>query len=396
MTERLYYVDAYLKRFAARVTGRAEQGHRVYLDRSAFYPASGGQPCDHGSLGGVPVVDVMDDGDHVAHVLAAPLAADVVDGEVDWSRRFDHMQQHTGQHLLSAVFADLLGHNTASVHFGPDSSTLDLSTAVVRAQDVVAAEQRANVLVTENRPVTVTFEAADAATGLRKASERQGTLRVVTIAGLDRSACGGTHVRATGEIGPILLRRQENMKGQARIEFLCGARAVHRARADYAVLSAMAASSSASIDELATIVAAQSQQLKTAEGARRKLEAEVASYRVREAWERTAPDAQGVRWIMERHSTGRADDVRAVAIAAATLERTVYAARFDEARSLILAASPDSGVDAGQQLKAALAAVNGKGGGSPRLAQGSAPDAESLQAAWAALGFSEPSARNDP
>ncbi|MBC7896684.1 MAG: alanyl-tRNA editing protein [Cytophagaceae bacterium] len=387
MTDRLYYSDAYLTAFEARVVARAEAGRRIYLDRSAFYPASGGQPSDYGSLGGVPVLDVVDEDERVAHVLASPFTGDTVDGTIDWARRFDHMQQHTGQHLLSAVFADLFGHETASVHFGPENATLDLATESVSAEQVLAAEARTNEVVAEDRAVTVSFEDADAATGLRKPSERGGMLRIVTIAGIDRSACGGTHVRTTGAIGPIFLRRQEKMRKQVRIEFLCGARAVRRARADYSVLAAMASAASASIDELGTIVPAQFEQLRAAEGARRKLEEEVAGYRARARWEATPADADGVRWIVERRATGGAEEVRAFALAVSNLPKTVYAALFDTPRSLLVASSADSGVEAGKRVKDALSAAGGKGGGSPRLAQGSVPDAESLRSAWLALGF---------
>jgi alanyl-tRNA synthetase len=225
VTDRLYYQDAYLTEFDAAVLDRAEGGRRVYLDRTAFYPTSGGQPFDTGALGEADVVDVVDEGDRIAHLLAAPIAADRVRGRVDWTRRFDHMQQHTGQHLLSAVIAERFGHETVSVHFGRESSTLSLATGALTAERVAEAERFANRAVTENRQVKVTFEDAAAAAGLRKAPDRQGTLRIVTIDGLDRSACGGTHVRATGEIGAILIRKVERVKQLVRLEFLCGERA---------------------------------------------------------------------------------------------------------------------------------------------------------------------------
>jgi alanyl-tRNA synthetase len=387
MTARLYYRDAYLTTFAARIVDRADDGHRIYLDRSAFYPASGGQPADRGALGGVPVLDVVDEGDRVAHVLAAPLPGGHATGAIDWPRRFDHMQQHTGQHLLSAVFADLLGHDTASVHFGPDYATLDLATESLGTEQVVAVERRVNDLVTDDRPVTISFEDAATVQGLRKPSDRDGTLRIVTIDGIDRSACGGTHVRSTGAIGPILLRRQEKIRKHVRVEFLCGARALGRARADYTVLAGIAAAASASIDELATIVPAQVEQWRASESARRKLEEDLAGFRARARWESTPPDANGIRWIVERRPTGGAEDVRAFAVAASNLPRTVYAAVFDAPRSLLVASSTDSGVEAGMRVKQALTSAGGKGGGSPRLAQGSVPDAASLRTAWAALGF---------
>ena len=192
MTERLYYTDSYIREFEARVVARSDEGRRIYLDRTAFYPTSGGQPFDTGWLGGVEVLDVVDENDRVAHLLASPLGAERVRGEIDWTRRFDHMQQHTGQHLLSAVIEELFGHPTVSVHFGRDSSTLDLGADAFTAAQVEVAEERANAVAVENRPVEVSFEDASTAAGLRKSSAREGTLRIVTIRDLDRSACGGT------------------------------------------------------------------------------------------------------------------------------------------------------------------------------------------------------------
>src|SRR5918994_2545690 len=146
MTLRLYYTDSYLRDFDASIVERADDGRRIYLDRTAFYPTSGGQPFDTGTLGGIAVVDVMDEGERVAHVLADPLAGIRVSGIVDWDRRFDHMQQHTGQHLLSAVLHERFGHATIGVHFGRETSTLDLDTAAMDHADLVEAESRANRL----------------------------------------------------------------------------------------------------------------------------------------------------------------------------------------------------------------------------------------------------------
>jgi len=229
-TTRLYYTDSYLTSFEAHVIDVTEEGRRVYLYRTAFYPTSGGQAHDLGNLNGIRIADVIDEGERIAHVLESPLDASDVTGEIEWERRFDHMQQHTGQHLLSAVLEDAYGFHTVSVHFGRDYSSLDLDVDAVSPEQVVAAEARTNLIIAENRPVTTSFEDAAAAAGLRKESERSGTLRIVTIADLDRSACGGTHVRATGEIGGLLIRKVERVRKSARLEFVCGLRAVRRAR----------------------------------------------------------------------------------------------------------------------------------------------------------------------
>ena len=387
MTDRLYYTDAYCARFGARVTSRAEDGRRVYLDRSAFYPTSGGQRHDLGTLGGVAVTDVVDEDDRVAHVLAASLDADEVEGVVDWPRRWDHMQQHTGQHLLSAIGADRFGWETVSVHFGAESSTIDFGVESIGPETLQELERLANAGVTENRPVTVTFEEAEMATGLRKPSDRGGVLRIVSIEGIDRSACGGTHVRATGEIGAIMLRRVEKVRKATRVEFLCGMRAIARVRGEYDVLARLANGLSCSIDELPTLVPAQAEQLRALENDRRRLEGEVSAARARDVHAALPPGDDGVRRLLERRASGKVDDARALALAFAALPKGVVAVAVATPPAILVAASDDSGVDAGRLLKEALGAVGGRGGGSARLAQGTVPDAAALETVITALGF---------
>ena len=384
MTLRLYYTDAYLRDFEADVVDRADEGRRVYLDRTAFYPASGGQPFDLGTLGGVDVVDVVDEGDRVAHLLTSPVPAGRVRGVVAWERRFDHMQQHTGQHLLSAVLHEQLGHQTVSVHFGKDVSTLDLDVSAVDHAHLVEAERRANRIVTENRPVTVTFEDAGSAGGLRRTSSREGTLRIITIDDLDRSACGGTHVRTTGEIGAIAIRRVERVKHHARVEFLCGERAMRRARADHELLSRLAGLFSASADELPALVEGQRTELKEAAAARRELETSLSEVRARDLHAAAVPDAGGVRSIVLR-GEGPIDRLRPLALALGALSRSVFVGWTTEPPAVLVSSSADSGVDAGPLLRAALAQVGGRGGGNARLAQGTAPSAAALEEAVAAI-----------
>src|ERR1039457_6673369 len=385
MTERIYYNDSYLRRFNAQVVACAPGGSTVYLDRTAFYPTSGGQPFDLGSINGVAVQDVVDEGDSVAHVLAAPVAPGPVECAIDWDRRFDHMQQHTGQHLLSAVFQELLGLHTVSFHLGAESSTIDLEGGPLDAPAAARAERRANQLVSENRPVTVVYQDATQADGLRKPSGRQGTLRIVSIDGLDRSACGGTHVRTTGEIGAILLRRTEKIRQSVRVEFVCGGRAVRRARADFEALSRIAQLFSAPLDEVAAMVAAQLEAAKAGEKARRKLELDLAAYRGKELYGSTEPGPDGMRRAVERLDRGNLEDLRAVAQNFTAQTKSVFVATLKDPPSVLLAASADSGVDAGKLLKAALTEAGGRGGGNARIAQGSVPDAALLDAVVAKI-----------
>jgi alanyl-tRNA synthetase len=381
VTERLYYTDSYLREFRARVTGRADDGRRIYLDRTAFYPASGGQPHDTGSMAGARLVEVEDEGERIAHIVAGPVAGDEVDCRIDWDRRFDHMQQHSGQHLLSAVFVEQFGIATVSFHLGQESCTIDLDTASLEAAQALAAERRANQAVWENRPLRVTFEEAAETRDLRKASEREGTLRIVSIEGLDRSACGGTHVARTGEIGAILLRKLERIRNTVRVEFLCGGRAVGRARADFDALARVAQMVSGSPDDAPGLVAAQFEAARTGDKTRRKLEADLAQYQGRELYAATPPDATGVRRVLRRAAAGNLEDLRALAQSFTAQAKAVFAAAVDEPPAMLLAVSADSGLDAGKLLKAALTEAGGRGGGNPRMAQGSLPSSAALEQA---------------
>jgi len=347
MTERLYYTDAYLRHFTAIVA--SVDGAKVYLDRTAFYPTSGGQPHDLGVLGSARVVDVVDEGERIAHIVEGEIGEGEVAGEIDWPRRFDHMRQHTGQHLLSAVFADLFGLETVSVHFAAEVSTLDLAAPTVDAEELAEAERVANERVAANVAVTVGFEDAATAKGLRKASEREGTLRVVEIAGLDRSACGGTHVRSTAEIGAILLRRTEKVRQATRVEFFCGARAVRAARA--------------AREE----VAALSRRVEEAGAALKKLESETASLRGAKRYFETVPSPDGLRRALVRETN---ESTRAEAIAFTSYGKGIFVAERDGA--ILFAVSADTGVDAAAKLKPLLA----RGGGGKTLAQGVAADPE--------------------
>jgi len=388
MTERLYYNDCYLREFQARVVEVSDDGRRVWLDRTAFYPTSGGQPFDLGIVGGAAVIDVIDEDDRVAHVLDAPIAVGEVYGEVDWIRRFDHMQQHTGQHLISAVFEELFHLHTVSFHLGAESATIDLEGGPVEPRIVQEVERRANEIVFENRPVTVRFQDAAETVGLRKPSDREGTLRVITIEGMDRSACGGTHVRSTGEIGVALLRKVEKVRQSSRVEFLCGGRAVKRARADYEALSRTAQIFSAPLDEVPNVVAATQETARTADKVRRKLELDLAAYQGRELYAATEPGADGFRRVSRRVEHGSLEELRAIAQSFTAQSKAVFVASLQDPPSVLLAVSEDAGIDAGKAMKAALTAAGGRGGGTARVAQGSVGNAPSLEAVLAALGLS--------
>jgi len=385
MTRRLYYDDCYLTEFTACAEAGGE-GQRVYLDATAFYPTSGGQPHDTGMIGGVAVTEVIDEGDRVAHVTAAPAPSGEIVCRVDWSRRFDHMQQHSGQHLLSAALEEFYHISTVSFHLGADSATIDVTAAGFDRSQAADIERRANELIFENRPITIGYRDAGDGAGLRKRPERDGVIRVVTIADLDNSACGGTHVRSTGEIGLLLLRKMERVRQTLRLEFLCGMRAVRRARADFEALSQTARMFSSSLDEAPALVAEQLERLQEAEKHRRRLAAALAEAQGRELYQSAEPDAAGLRRHVVRLRSGALDDeVRAEAQGFTAGSRALFLAVVEETAAVLLAVSTDSGLHAGNTLKSLLAQHGGRGGGNAQVAQGSLPTAEALEAVAAAL-----------
>ena len=244
MTTRIYYTEPYRRTFDATVLSADPVDGKLHvtLDQTAFYPTSGGQPFDTGTLGGAAVTDVIDREDGgITHVVSGSLKpGEVLAGEIDWARRFDHMQQHTGQHVLSAAFDRLFGVRTESFHMGQQSATIDLAREV-SASEIAKAEDDANRVVWEDRPVTIRFATAEeaAAMPLRKESGRTGALRLIEINDYDLSACGGTHVERTGAIGVIAIGGAEKFKGGSRVEFLCGGRALERFRVWRGALAAM-------------------------------------------------------------------------------------------------------------------------------------------------------------
>jgi alanyl-tRNA synthetase len=229
-TRRLYYEDAYLLEFEAQAVAAVEHEGRpaVILDATAFYPESGGQPWDRGTLNGVEVVEVHDLDGAIVHVLAAALPPGPVRGRVDPGVRTDHMQQHTGQHVLSQAFWELLKGETLSFHMGPGVSTLEIGLKAITETDSDRVEDRANAVVWRDLEVK-TYFVPDERIGevpLRRPPKKSGLLRVVEVDGFDYSACGGTHVRRTGEIGLIKLGGIEKIRGNLRFEFRCGGRAL--------------------------------------------------------------------------------------------------------------------------------------------------------------------------
>jgi alanyl-tRNA synthetase len=383
MITRLYYSDANLTSFSGTVTesGTLPDGRSyAVLDRTAFYPTSGGQPHDLGVLGGVRVLDVVDreeDGS-IVHVLESPLASGhVVAGEIDAARRRDHVQQHTGQHVLSAAFVHACNAPTVSFHLGADTSTIDV-TATLDASQVARGEDEANRIVWEDRAVSVRYASAEeaAALPLRKESKRTGTLRLVDIEDWDLSACGGTHVSRTGSIGAILVTGWERYKGGTRIAFACGDRAVRYARALRDVVTGATRLLSIKPEELVDAVTRLQAEAKEVRLQARTLGESLAAFEaerfVREA---SASGTNLVAQIVDRDANGLKALAQAVAAlgASAVLVSKSRPCLIVAARS---AGSANEGFDASAVVKALISRFGGKGGGRPEMAQAGGIDAE--------------------
>jgi len=375
MTDRLYYQDSALTAFDARVVRRVttpDGRPGVILDRTAFYPTSGGQPFDTGILGGAAVLEVLDQEDGgILHVLDAPLADDAVHGVVDWARRLDHMQQHTGQHLLSAAFDRVLGARTESFHLGTDASTIDLGQDVT-ADQAAAAEDEANRIVWSDRPVTIRFaDAAEAARlPLRKEPARAGTLRLIEIPDFDLSACGGTHVARTGTIGIIAIAGIERFKGGSRVEFVCGGRALrsHRRLGDL-VARCVKALSVASHEVPASIERMQG-EAKDLRRQMKDLQTRLAGHEA-EMLAAGADTTGTARVVVAALDGWDAQALKQIATAIAGKPGHVAILIGSPAPSpLVIARSADVAFDAGAALKQIVARFAGKGGGRPDLAQG--------------------------
>jgi alanyl-tRNA synthetase len=381
--ERLYYPDPHLVEFDATITSAeslADGRHGVRLDRTAFYPTSGGQPFDIGTLNDVRVVDVIDadDGD-VVHVVEGGLESGTkVIGRVDWTRRFDHMQQHTGQHILSAAFDRLLSARTESFHLGADSATIDLAKELTPTE-IARAEADANRIVWEDRPVHIKFvDAAEAAKlPLRKEPAREGLLRLIDVDDYDLSACGGTHVQRTGAIGIIAVTGWERFRGGSRIGFVCGGRALAAFGRSRDILSASTRLLSIHPDELPAAIERLQGETKDA---RRRVKDAQAKIAVSEA-QAIADAAQGgiAVAVMEGWDPNGLKLIASAIVARGGLVAGLVSAPAPS--SLLIAASADVNVDCAAALKQLVAKFGGKGGGRRDIAQGGGTEGDPEQIA---------------
>jgi len=383
-TRRLYYDDAFLREFDAEVISSepAVHGHgrrvcEVVLDATAFYPTSGGQPHDIGRLDDAEVLDVRDEGEDIVHVVDRDFEPGKVHGCISWPRRLDHMQQHTGQHLLSAIFQERFGLPTVSFHLGSETSTIDLRGGEPSETILEGAERAANEIVFDDRPVTMRYGTAEklAQLGARKEVERGGILRAIEIEGVDLQPCGGTHVKRTAQIGMILVRKCSKIRQDWRVEFVCGRRAERVARADARLLRGVAERLNCATDAVVAAadraVSERDAHFKNAKTALQRL----ADLEADAALRTTTPNSAGLRVVTRFfHEDTQPEYLTRFSTALAKEEKTVALLGRTPCGHLIFAQHPSAGRDMNAVLKQVLEQFGGKGGGSRDAARGKLND----------------------
>lgn len=378
-TERLYYSDSHLIEFDAFVTDQSERVSgwtAVTLDRTAFYPTGGGQPSDTGTLDGARVVECVDDQDVVWHVLQgrAPEVGSKVKGRVDWARRLDHIQQHTGQHILSQAFVTLFNAPTRSFRVLEQSCEIDVELSNPSNELIEKAVGLANNVIWEDRPITimqVTSEEAGALP-LRKDPVRQGELRLIEIEGFDLTPCGGTHAYRTGEVGIIAVRSWERAKGLIRIEWVAGSRALDDYRRANQSARLIAALFSGGRDDAPALAAKLVEENKDLHRRLRALEEIASRVEAEELLTKASSGTGSTRIVTHVFDNRDAESLRRLALSLVSHPRTIalLGSRESETARVVFARSADAPGDMNALMKEACALLDGRGGGKPDLAQG--------------------------
>jgi len=389
-TERLYYADSHLTVFDATVidvTDRVSGWSGVTLDRSAFYPTGGGQPSDVGFLNSAKVVECIDQEENgILHIVegTAPRIGDRVTGQVDWSMRLDHLQQHTGQHILSQAFVSLYGAETNGFRMMKEASEIDVELENPSDSRIQAAVELANEIIWGDRELRVHTVTPDEAARmpLRKESGRTGTLRVIEIDNFDLTPCGGTHAQRSGEVGIITVRSWERAKGLTRVVFLAGGRVLADYNRANSTARAVASMFSAARDEAPHLVEKAIEEIKQLTRRNSALETIAATVEADELIS-SAETVENVRIVSQIFDTKDAEALKLLAHAMSTRDRTValLGSTGAETARLVFARSADAPGDMNLLLKAACVTLDGRGGGKPDLAQGGGPKVEKVQEA---------------
>jgi alanyl-tRNA synthetase len=382
-SKRCYYSDAYVGDFDARVVEHVRVGKRraVVLDQTYFYPTSGGQPHDTGTIDGIEVLDVVvrDDDQAILHIVEREIEGAQVHCEISWARRFDHMQQHSGQHILSAAFEQLLDADTIGFHLGAESSTIDLDIDGLTADQLTQVEELANGAIFMDRPIEATIFTPDEASKLemRKPPPVSGPVRIVTVQDFDRSACGGTHVRRAGEIGLIKITKVESRGADLRVEFLCGWRALSDYREKNSLVTRISNAFTTGQDEIENAIDRLREEARTLRSDLRKARAQLLELEADGLYDK-AEMGDGMRVVAATFSDRDRNDLNWLARNLADRRGVVVLFGLAGAKShLLFARAADIDHDMVALLKSALRVLGStSGGGRPEIAQGGGPPAD--------------------
>lgn len=378
-TLKLYYENSYIKDFMAtitKITPFTNDRWAITLDRTAFYPESGGQPSDQGFLNGIPVIDVQEDGGEILHIVESQPTTSSVQGNINWERRFDHMQQHSGQHILSGAFYTVLNTNTVSFHLGSDSSQIDLDISTLTPENLQAVETAANEIIFSNRTIHTHWVNPKTLHQfpLRKLPAKDFTeIRLVAIADFDYSACCGTHVTTTGEIGLIKIRSWERKNNGIRIDFVCGWRGLADYQQKHIIVQQLASCLSLPISNI--IQGVEKQLLKTESVTKELTLLKQEVYRNLAAALYQEGETMGVyKIIVYTLTNALPNEVSNLAKEFANNPSTIaLIAGINPKQTkihLVFSASSDSTIHMSQELKKILPLIDGKGGGTMQSAQG--------------------------
>lgn len=374
MTKKLYYDSAYLNEWSTTISGSVEREDGIYvtLAETAFYPHGGGQPCDTGYIGELPVLDVVLEDNEVLHKVAQLPDQAEVNCRLDWNRRFDHMQQHSGQHLLSAVFRDLYQAMTLSFHLGSDYATIDIGLPELSAAQMAEAEQEVNRQIYLNRSIVSYFVTAEemARLPLVKLPKVTEDIRIVEIEGVEHNACGGTHVASTGAIGMIKLLRSEKQKGNIRITFKCGSRALDEFNDNVRILGQLSARFNTGKDEIIDRIEKWEHEQKLVQTELAALKEQNDIYLARELISALEPGSGLITHISD---TRPLKDLQSLAAKLTALTDLPVLLLSAVENKVVLAHSGSADLSCGAFFKAHLSEYQGKGGGSDKLAQAGFP-----------------------
>jgi alanyl-tRNA synthetase len=386
MTVKLYLEDPYRQNFSSKVIEQTEINGKpgIVLEQTLFYPTSGGQPHDTGTLNDIPVIDVYEnESRRVVHLLKRPLAGSAVEGRINWQRRFDHMQQHTGQHLLSQAFIKICNAETLSFHLGDESCTLDVNRAGLGSETIAAVEDLANQIVCQNREVighTVPKSELERYP-VRKPPSVEENIRIIEIKDFDYSPCGGTHCSGTGEIGIIKISRHENYKGGSRIHFLCGFRALKHYQNKSAILKQIGDSMSSGEGDLPPNIQKMQDELKHLRWDNTHLKKQLMSYEARDLISEC--QKLGDINVVEKIFKDRNPQELKI-LAQSVLENlpnavVFFGSKADGKASLFFLRSEELDLDMAKLMQNACAVINGRGGGRPQQAQGGGSAVDKLE-----------------